>query len=305
MRGNFFTVLRPFVKWAGGKRQLLNEIGKRLPDEIGTYFEPFVGGGALLVNLKNKERISRAVISDLNSELINLYNVVKKNPDKLIDALSCEEFENSEEAYRNLKNEFNTLTGLSGNDIRRASLLIYLNKHGYNGLWRVNSKGKFNVPFGRYVKSSIPHEHSILKFSTMLKNVKILNQDFEQTVKSAKKGDFVYFDPPYHPISKTANFTDYNSNGFTFDDQQRLADVFRKLDAKDVRLMLSNSKVPKIEELFEGFTIDTVEAKRFINCNGERRNGTKEIIVTNYQPLDYPGTDRDRGTRPCIHFHPS
>jgi DNA adenine methylase len=275
-------VLRPFVKWAGGKRQLLCEIGKRLPDAIDTYYEPFVGGGALLVNLKNEERFSKAVISDLNSELINLYNVIKKNPYKLIDALSHEEFENSEDAFRNLKIEFNTLTGLPGNKVRRAALLIYLNKHGYNGLWRVNSKGKFNVPFGRYAKRSKPTEHSILKFSNMLKNVKILNLDFEQAVKSAKKGDFVYFDPPYHPVSKTANFTDYNSNGFTFDDQKRLADVFARLSKKGVQLMLSNSKVSEIEDLYFGFTIDTVEAKRFINCNGERRNGTWEIIVTNY-----------------------
>lgn len=282
MQGNFLTVLRPFVKWAGGKRQLLNEIEKRLPDNWNTYYEPFIGGGALLVNLQNQGKISKAVISDLNGELINLYNVVKKNPDKLIDALSHKEFENSEEAFRNLKNEFNLLTGLQGNNVRRAALLIYLNKHGYNGLWRVNSKGKFNVPFGRYAKRSMPTEHSILKFSNMLKHVKILNQDFEQAVKSAKKGDFVYFDPPYHPISKTANFTDYNSSGFTFDDQKRLADVFRRLDAKDVRLMLSNSKVPKIEELFDGFTIGSVEARRFINCNGEKRNGTWEILVTNY-----------------------
>lgn len=282
MQGNFLTVLRPFVKWAGGKRQLLNEIEKRLPNNWNTYYEPFFGGGALLVNLQNEEKIFKAVISDLNSELINLYNVVKKNPDKLIDALSHKEFENSEDAFRNLKNEFNTLTGLPGNKVRRAALLIYLNKHGYNGLWRVNSKGKFNVPFGRYAKRSIPTEHSILKFSNLLKKVKILNLDFEQAVKSAKKGDFVYFDPPYHPISKTANFTDYNSNGFTFDDQKRLADVFKKLSKKGVQLMLSNSKVSEIEDLFVGFTIDTVEAKRFINCNGERRNGTKEIIVTNY-----------------------
>ncbi|MCX6682199.1 MAG: DNA adenine methylase [Methanoregula sp.] len=274
--------MKPFVKWAGGKRQLLNEIEKRLPNNWNTYYEPFFGGGALLVNLQNEEKIFKAVISDLNSELINLYNVVKKNPDKLIDALSHKEFENSEDAFRNLKNEFNTLTGLPGNKVRRAALLIYLNKHGYNGLWRVNSKGKFNVPFGRYAKRSIPTEHSILKFSNLLKKVKILNLDFEQAVKSAKKGDFVYFDPPYHPISKTANFTDYNSNGFTFDDQKRLANVFKKLSKKGVQLMLSNSKVSEIEDLFVGFTIDTVEAKRFINCNGERRNGTKEIIVTNY-----------------------
>jgi DNA adenine methylase len=151
----------------------------------------------------------------------------------------------------------------------------------------VNSKGKFNVPFGRYKKSSMPPAHSILKFSRMLQNVKILNMDFEPAVKTAKKGDFIYFDPPYHPVSKTANFTDYNSEGFTFHDQQRLAGVFRRLDAKGVQLMLSNSKVPQIEELFDGFSIDTVAAKRCINCNGERRNGTQEIIVTNYQPLDY------------------
>jgi DNA adenine methylase len=154
MQGNFLTVLIPFVKWAGGKRQLLCEIGKRLPDSWNAYYEPFVGGGALLVNLQNGGRISKAVISDLNSELINLYNVVKKNPDKLIDALSCKEFENSEDAFRNLKHDFNTLTGLPGNNVRRAALLIYLNKHGYNGLWRVNSKGKFNVPFGRYTKGT-------------------------------------------------------------------------------------------------------------------------------------------------------
>ena len=275
-------MIRPFVKWAGGKRQLLHEIERRLPYTWNTYYEPFVGGGALLVNLQNEERISKAVISDLNSELINLYNVVKKNPHTLIDALSCKEFENSKDAFRNLKNEFNTLTGRSGNNVRRAALLLYLNKHGYNGLWRVNSKGKFNVPFGRYSKRSMPAEHSIVKFSKMLKNVKILNQDFEHAVKSAKKGDFVYFDPPYHPVSKTANFTDYNSNGFTFDDQKRLADVFARLSKKGVQLMLSNSKVSEIEDLFVGCTIDTVEAKRFINCNGKRRNGTREIIVTNY-----------------------
>lgn len=275
-------MLTPFVKWAGGKRQLLNEIGKRLPKSWNTYYEPFVGGGALLVNLQNDERVSNAVISDLNSELINLYNVVKKNPDKLLDVLSGKEFENNEDAFRNLKNEFNTLTGLPGNNVRRAALLIYLNKHGYNGLWRVNSKGKFNVPFGRYQKRNMPTDHSILKFSTMLKNVKILNRDFEQAIKSATNGDFIYFDPPYHPVSKTAGFTDYNSNGFTFDDQKRLAAVFKNLSKKGVFLMLSNSKVTEIEDLFAGFNIDTVDAKRFINCNGQRRSGTKEIIVTNY-----------------------
>ena len=272
----------PLVKWAGGKRQLLEQLNDRLPKKWNTYFEPFVGGGALLVNLQNQKRVSNAVISDLNGELINLYRVVKTNPEKLIEALHNDEFQNNEESFNRLKTEFNYLVGSRRNKVKRAALLIYLNKHGYNGLWRVNSKGKFNVPFGRHTKRTLPTDLSILKFGEMLENVTILNRDFEVTVKSAKTGDFVYFDPPYHPISKTANFTDYNSNGFTFDDQKRLADVFRKLSNKGVQLMLSNSKVSEIEDLFVGFTIGTVDAKRFINCNGERRNGIKEIIVTNY-----------------------
>jgi DNA adenine methylase len=270
------------VKWAGGKRQLLVPLLDRLPGKWNAYFEPFVGGGALLVRLQNQGRISTAVISDLNGELINLYRVVKTVPEKLIQELCNEEFQNNEEAFNRLKAEFNDLTGSRGKNVKRAALLLYLNKHGYNGLWRVNSKGKFNVPFGRHAQRSLPSEASILTFYRMLENVTVLQGDFEKAVRSAKKGDFVYFDPPYHPLSKTARFTDYNSNGFTFQDQERLAAVFTKLSDKGVFLMLSNSKVREIEHLYKGFNIQTVEAKRFINCNGKRRTGTCEILVTNY-----------------------
>jgi DNA adenine methylase len=272
----------PFIKWAGGKRQLLAELNKRLPPEWNTYYEPFVGGGALLVSLDNQHRISRAVIADLNSELVNLYRVVQNTPGALIAALSDETFRNDEASYKFLKDRFNTLCGEPGQETERAALLIYLNKHGFNGLWRVNSRGKFNVPFGSHKKRSLPSEASIVKFSALLRNVTILNADFEVAVKTARKGDFIYFDPPYHPLSKTASFTDYNSRGFRFEDQQRLARLFRKLSKKGICLMLSNSKVPEIEDLYEGFCIETVEAKRFINCNGERRSGIQEIIVTNY-----------------------
>ncbi len=273
----------PFIKWAGGKRQLLAELGARLPPCWDTYYEPFIGGGALLVNLENEGRLSRAVISDLNSELINLYRVVQDTPGALITALSDEAFRNDEESYRVLKEKFNTLIGDPSHEIERAALLIYLNKHGFNGLWRVNRKGKFNVPFGSHKKRSIPSDTSILKFSAMLEKVRVLNADFEKAVRPAKKGDFIYFDPPYQPLSKTASFTDYNSRGFRFGDQERLARLFRRLSKKGIQLMLSNSKVPEIEDLYEGFCIETVVAKRFINCNGERRSGIQEIIVTNYR----------------------
>ncbi|MFA6331795.1 MAG: DNA adenine methylase [Methanoregula sp.] len=273
----------PFIKWAGGKRQLLAELGRRLPPGWNTYYEPFIGGGALLVHLENQGCLKQAVISDLNSELINLYRVVQDTPGMLVEALANEEFQNEEVAFKRMKERFNAMIGDPSQSLERAALLIYLNKHGFNGLWRVNRKGKFNVPFGRYRKRSIPSYTSILKFSAMLEKVKILNEDFAVAIKTAKKGDFIYFDPPYQPVSKTASFTDYNSRGFHFEEQERLAKLFRRLTKKGVQVMLSNSKVPEIEDLYENYTIETVDAKRFINCNGERRKGIQEIIVTNYR----------------------
>jgi len=272
----------PFIKWAGGKRQLLVELDCRLPEFWDTYYEPFVGGGALLVHLENKGLLKKAVISDLNSELINLYRVVQDTPGALITALANEDFQNNEASYKKHKERFNALIGSRNHSLERAALLIFLNKHGFNGLWRVNRKGKFNVPFGSYTKRSIPSDTSILKFSAMLEKVKVENRDFALAVKTAKKGDFIYFDPPYQPLSKTANFTDYNSHGFPFTEQERLARLFRRLTKKGVCIMLSNSKVPEIEELYADFHIESVNAKRFINCNGERRRGIQEIIVTNY-----------------------
>ena len=276
-------MISPLIKWAGGKRQLLDALNHRLPDEWNTYYEPFVGGGALLVNLQNQEKITHAVIADLNRELINLYRIVKSAPEQLIDELSDEKFENTDHAFRLLKDEFNELAGGNGNRVKRAALLIYLNKHGYNGLWRVNRQGKFNVPFGRYPKRNLPHASSIIQFSRMLTNVSIMNVDFETTAKTAKYGDLIYFDPPYHPASKTAKFTDYNSHGFSFTDQERLARLVKRLSDKGVQVILSNSKVPEIEDLYQDFTMVTVPAKRSINCKGKLRAGTFEIIITNYE----------------------
>jgi DNA adenine methylase len=275
-------VITPLLKWAGGKRQLRSELICRLPDRWGTYFEPFIGGGALLVELANLGRLGRAVIGDKNPELVNLYQIVKQDPETLIRALSDEKFRNDNESFRTLKAEFNALIGTRRRPVDRAALLVYLNKHSYNGLWRVNRKGHYNVPFGKYVRPSLPSPQSLMRFSRMLEGVTLMHADFEQIVRTAKRGDFVYFDPPYHPLSKTARFTDYTTGGFSFEDQKRLARVYRRLSDRGVRLMLSNSSMPEIKKLYDGLSIHIVPAKRSINCDGQKRTGVTEIIVTNY-----------------------
>lgn len=272
----------PLLKWAGGKRQLRSELMRRLPERWGTYFEPFIGGGALLVELANHGRLGRAVAGDKNPELVNLYRVVRNRPEALITALSDGKFRNDAESFRQVKAEFNSLIGTTRRPVGRASYLLYLNKHGYNGLWRVNSKGQYNVPFGKYARLSMPSPQSLKKFSRMLRDVTLVHADFEYTLRTARAGDFVYLDPPYYPLSKTARFTDYTTGGFSSDDQERLARIFRRLSDRGVFLMLCNSCTMEIRDLYEGFPIHTVPAKRFINCKGERRCGASELIVTNY-----------------------
>lgn len=272
----------PLLKWAGGKRQLRSELTRRLPEQWGTYFEPFIGGGALLVELANQGRLGRAVAGDKNPELVNLYRVVRNNPEALITALSDGKFRNDDESFRQAKAEFNSLIGTTRRPVERAAYLLYLNKHGYNGLWRVNSSGKYNVPFGKYARLSMPAPQNLKRFSRMLRNVTLVHADFERILRTVRPGDFVYLDPPYYPLSKTARFTDYTTGGFSSGDQKRLARIFRRLSDRGVFLMLSNSCTTEIRDLYEGFTIHTVPAKRFINCKGERRCGASELIVTNY-----------------------
>jgi DNA adenine methylase len=275
-------VTAPLLKWAGGKRQLRSELVRRLPTGWGTYFEPFIGGGALLVELADRGKLGRAVAGDKNPELVNLYRVVKNDPDRLIRALSDGKFRNDDESFRKLRAEFNSLIGTRKRPVDRAALLLYLNKHSYNGLWRVNSRGRYNVPFGKYARLSLPAPQSLHAFSRMLHDVELIHADFSRIVRTAGAGDFVYFDPPYHPLSKTARFTDYTSGGFSYEDQERLCRVFHKLVKKGVLVMLSNSCTPEIRDLYEGYTIHTVPAKRFINCKGEKRGGAVELIVTSY-----------------------
>ncbi len=272
----------PLLKWAGGKRQLRSALLRLLPEDRGTYYEPFLGGGALLAELFSNGRSGPAVAGDKNPELMNFYRVVQKHPGSLIRTLADPKFRNDPESYNALRGEFNGLIGTGRHPVDRAALLLYLNKHSYNGLWRVNRHGHYNVPFGRHARLSLPSPDDLLGFSAMLQGVRLMRADFERIVQSAVPGDFVYFDPPYHPLSKTASFTDYTTGGFSFEDQERLARCFRKLSGRGVRLMLSNSCTPEIRKLYEDFSIHTVPAKRFINCKGEKRNGALEIIVTDY-----------------------
>ena len=276
-------MLKPLVKWAGGKRQLLLELVKRLPKKWETYYEPFVGGGALLIELYKRRMLKSAVISDLNEELINLYKVVKNYPHELIEMLSSTEFKNEKDTYLKLRERFNEIIGNPEYSIERAVLFLYLNKHCYNGLWRVNKAGKFNVPFGRYKNPSMPSQELILEFSNMLRNVEILNVDFEEAVSSAHRGDFVYFDPPYQPVSETAYFTDYTSGGFDYSEQKRLAKVCKKLTKKGVYVMISNSNTDEIKDLYDNFHISIVNANRFINSRADKRKGATEVIITNYE----------------------
>lgn len=273
---------KPFVKWVGGKRQLLKQFKLRNlypPEKFDAvkncYFEPFVGGGAVFFDLFPK----KAFLSDLNLELVTTYNVIKDDVESLIKSLK--KHAHSKEYY--LKVRAQKVERLS--PLQIASRFIYLNRAGFNGMYRVNSRGEFNVPFGYSKNPLICDEENLRKISNALKNVEIKHQDYKQVLKKAQKGDFVYFDPPYHPISKTAAFTAYTSQGFGEKEQIELRDTFLELSKRGCFVMLSNSDAPFINEIyskFKGIRISKVEAGRAINSKGSGRGKIKEVLVTNY-----------------------
>ncbi len=273
---------KPFVKWAGGKRQIIDKLKQYVPEEFNTYYEPFVGGGALLFELSPKD----AVINDSNKELMNVYECLKdeKKFDAMCRELNHHEAEHSEEYYykiRNLdrdKNKFNKLA-----DYKRAARTIYLNKACFNGLYRVNSKNEFNVPFGKKIKVNTYEGQNLGIISGFLNynNIKILSVDFEKSVADAKKGDFIYFDPPYD--SDTAIFSSYTEEGFGKEEQRRLARVFKELSDRGCYVMLSNHNTTLVNELYKDFYIHIIEAKRNINSNGKKRGKVEEVIITNYE----------------------
>jgi len=273
---------KPFVKWAGGKRQLMSELEKNFPTKFGTYLEPFLGGGAVMFDLLTKEHNLKCNVSDLNSDLVLSYVTIRDRLEKLIESLenhSKNYHKDSTGYYYEVRNQE------PKNQIEKVSRLLFLNKTCFNGLYRVNSKGKFNVPLGRYTNPNIVNKENLQAVSKTLQSgkIKISCRDFSSIIKDAKKGDFVYFDPPYQPVSDTANFTSYTHRDFTEDDLERLADLANQLNSKGCNVMLSNSNSKTVKKLFSSvWKIKEIRANRAINSNSQKRTGHKEIIIKNY-----------------------
>lgn len=269
----------PVVKWVGGKRQLLNEIEKYIP-KYTKYYEPFVGGGAVLFHLQPQ----KAVINDINSELINLYQVIKDNVEELINDLA--KHENEADYFYDVrgwdrdKEKYSSLS-----NVEKASRIIYLNKTCYNGLFRVNRAGEFNSPFGNYKNPNIVNGPVLRAVNIYFNKANITFKcgDFEEAVKGIRKGSFVYFDPPYYPVSNSANFTGYDKGGFDRDEQMRLKKLCDRLNKRGIKFLLSNSATDFILELYEDYKIEIVKAKRVINSQGDKRGEVAEVLVRNYE----------------------
>lgn len=273
---------KPFVKWAGGKRQIIDKLKKYIPDEFNTYYEPFVGGGALLFELSPK----KAVINDYNEELMNVFRCIKDEVSfsKMCSELNKYEVNHSEDFYYEMRSKDKDKAKYQKMvDYKKAARTIYLNKACFNGLYRVNKNNEFNVPFGKkskvntYDGQNLGIIHSYLNFN----DITIQSIDFEESVRDAKKGDFIYFDPPYD--SETNTFNDYTENGFGKEEQVRLARVYKELADRGCYVMLSNHNTKLVNELYKDYNIYLIEAKRNINSNGKKRGKVEEVIITNYE----------------------
>lgn len=268
------------VKWVGGKRQILDQIMKYIPQNVSTYYEPFLGGGAVLFALQPK----KAVVNDVNDELINLYQVIRDNVEELIEDLG--KHEKDEEYFYKIrgldrdKELYDSLT-----PTQRASRVIYLNKTCYNGLFRVNRAGEFNTPFGYYKNPNIVNEITLRAVSNYFNKAQITFscQDFAEVAKNARKGSFVYLDPPYDPVSDTASFTGYDKGGFGRDEQIRLKHVCDNLDERGIKFLLSNSATDFIKDLYQEYKIAIIQAKRAINSKADRRGEIDEVLVMNFE----------------------
>lgn len=267
-----FKTAAPFVKWVGGKRSIINELTSRLPDKFNDYYEAFVGGGALFFELH--EKLKNAYLSDINLDLLLTYQAVKLNPSELIAALGIHAKNNSADYYYEVRSQHDLK-----DPIAVAARFIYLNKTCFNGLYRVNSKGEFNVPVGNYKNPSIVTDENIYACSKALSRANIRLGGYNTI--SPKKGDFVYFDPPYHPTTESS-FTAYSKDGFTETNQQQLCEFFTKLSKAGVKVMLSNSNTEFIRGLYKKFNIAIVEAPRYVNCKPNKRNSVEEVLITNY-----------------------
>ena len=295
-------IVKPFVKWAGGKNSLIPQITKYYPFElkngfIERYIEPFVGGGAVLIDILQKYEIKEAYAFDINIDLINCYNVIKNNVEELINELDKKEKNfialNDEERqnyFYDIRAEYNSYKLNDKLDVKRASEFIFLNRTCFNGLYRVNKDGKFNVPCGKYKNPTICDSNNLRNLSELIKNVIFEYGDYRKSEKYVNNNTFVYFDPPYRPLSATSGFTSYTKEDFNDDNQKELANYFYKLDLKNAKLMLSNSNPKNVnkddnffENIYKGFYINEVSAKRMINSNAKGRGEISELLITNYE----------------------
>ena len=274
---------QPFIKWVGGKRGLLKQILGEFPREFNNYYEPFLGGGAVFFELYSQGLLKdkRVFLSDINEELINSYKVVKNSPKDLIINLELFKERHNKEFYYQIREmdreeNFRELT-----DIERATRFIYLNKSCFNGLYRVNKKGYFNTPIGSYKNPNIADRDTILKASEALQNVELSTKSFNQIINCVTKGDLVYFDPPYYPLTTTSSFTSYNKNIFLDNEQKDLFNTFKILDSKECYIFHSNSNTDFIKNLYKEYDIITIQANRFINSKGSGRGKINEIFIRN------------------------
>ena len=273
-------LLSPMLKWVGGKRQLLSEIIPMIDGKCSTYVEPFIGGGAVLFKLQPK----KAIINDYNNELINVYRIVRDNVDELIEVLKIHEKNNSADYYYEIRSLDRSDTFDDMTDVEKAARIIYLNKTCYNGLYRVNSSGQFNSPYGRYKNPNIVNEAVLKAISHYFNSnqIEILNGDYKDTLRHLDKNSFVYFDPPYMPISSSSSFTGYTESGFGYEKQVELKEECDKLTQKGIRFVQSNSDCKEIRELYKDYNIKTVKAKRSINSIGKKRGEINEVLIYNW-----------------------
>lgn len=278
-----FTKYQPFVKWVGGKRGLLSQILPLIPKEFNNYFEPFVGGGALFFELYSLGLLKdkKVYLFDINAELINAYNVVKNSPSELIKNLRELKEKHTKEFYYEIRAWDRDESFSQRNEIERASRFIYLNKTCFNGLYRVNSKGYHNVPIGHYKNPNICDELVIYAASEALQKTTILNASYKDVILHVKKNDFVYFDPPYYPLTPTSSFTSYSEFNFLDKEQIELFEVFKKLDKKDIFVVHSNSDTDFIKNLYGEFHIEEIMANRFINSKSSGRGKISEVLIKN------------------------
>lgn len=274
---------KSWLKWVGAKGRIAHELVARLPPDADRrrHVEPFVGSGALFF----ARQPQAAILADDNGDLINTYRQVRDNTEALIRCLQELATDCSEGAYYAARDEFNELRRRVADETdgtRRAALFIYLNKNCFNGIYRVNLSGEFNVPHGRYKNPKVFDASELRDAATLLHGIRVVTADFRATLEYAESGDFVYLDPPYEPLTRTANFTAYTPGGFSQDDQRRLRDVFRELSDRGCYCMLSNSDTPFIRELYNGFHIDTIQAPRAVSCKGDSRKAVSELVIRNY-----------------------